>query len=721
MLQSFAEPRRPTPAEITRQGEAAWQRGANGISFFRLGSDKWGGDQLPHMGNPEYGGVAAIHLPGQAAGLPAPNYTWQDVINATVIVAARVQGNWQQWLAEAGFWVQFQNSLRPLAYTGPQIDRWPLPETYRRQIAELLQLSASELIQMTITAQDEVEGQTNETVLQQQPERGSILGIHGAPGVAAPPVHTWDMWIEYLQKMGIRWYKQCDNGDPNDTGPHSIFAWTKRLKQAGIEPIIRYLVSEQFPDSLPDRYFQKMALFAQAGIMWAEIGNEPNLEIEWKSQWHSRNGVTPMRHTNPEAVSRVAQTWVRDAQRALAAGVKPAFYAFAPTDWRGNAHPLYSSVFYTRKVVQYLATHHRAETIDIFRRGGWIAVHAATYEQPANFDIHRPDGSVWDMTLRSYEVVLEAFSSAFGSALDLNQIPVMSTEGGVFTPDSTSMSGHDRLHSDEEHAQRVVEMFRWSERHSPLQAICPWCLSVGGIMGHFDERFRFDGWITEVNGQLVPRPVYEAMRQFRFDRERELEQAAAQNVIKLDIPYISQFDPTAGNHSADCGPTCLAMILNAQRPLAQYVTVDALYAHHPDLQDKAFRDYTNLDEMRRVSQGEGMALQRQDFANGRVALEGLKQLVGRGTPFIALVNYNETWNRIIREHSFRGGHFVVVTGFDDKHIFVHDPLFQGRNRHKGKFFVWSYENFLSGWGSGSAIGNPDFTVLIPDKQVPCLE
>jgi hypothetical protein len=254
-----------------------------------------------------------------------------------------------------------------------------------------------------------------------------------------------------------------------------------------------------------------MALFAQAGIMWAEIGNEPNLEIEWKSQWHSRNGVTPMRHTNPEAVSRVAQTWVRDAQRAMAAGVKPAFYAFAPTDWRGNAHPLYSSVFYTRKVVQYLATHHRAETIDIFRRGGWIAVHAATYEQPANFDIHRPDGSVWDMTLRSYEVVLEAFSSAFGSALDLNQIPVMSTEGGVFTPDSTSMSGHDRLHSDEEHAQRVVEMFRWSERHSPLQAICPWCLSVGGIMGHFDERFRFDGWITEVNGQL-PRRKYKSTR-----------------------------------------------------------------------------------------------------------------------------------------------------------------------------------------------------------------
>jgi hypothetical protein len=524
MLQAFGEAgRRPTPEQITEQGNAAWKQGAAGISFFRLGSDAWQDDGQPHMGEAEYAAVARIPRPKQPDHVEpdvvtGPTYTWQDVINAAVTVAARTNGNWDNWFGQAGVWKVFKKELRPKPYSGPPIEQWPLAAEQRQQILELLTLDSKTLIKVTTEAQEKQEQTKPKEEQISQPKRTrSIVGIHGAPGIAVPRAGTWDTWIHFLKEMGVRWYKQLDNGDPNDLGDQTVFAWAKRLKREGIEPIIRYYVGEQFPDSLPDGHFEKMRRYAAEGIVWAEIGNEPNLNYEWRSEWQNNEQRQPVSHTNPEAIRGVAETWVRDARRALEMGVRPAFYAFAPTDWRNAHHPQYSSVFFTQKVVAYLAQHRRAETLDIFRRGGWIAVHAATYEQPCDFDIRQPDGTTWDMALRSYEVVLNAFRHSFGSDLDVDDLVVMSTEGGVFTPDSTSMKHRDRLPNNEAHAERVVEMFRWLKDNSPLQAMCPWCISVGDAIGHFNEDFKADGWIEEVGGQLRPRAVYEAMRQLRFD------------------------------------------------------------------------------------------------------------------------------------------------------------------------------------------------------------
>ncbi len=722
MLQAFGEDgKRPTMEQITHQGNAALNHGAKGISFFRLGSDNWGFDGKPHMGEDEYTGISKIKIDVLGNSEGAASYTWQDVINATTIIATKSEDSYENILQKVGFWKPFSNPLREMPYTGPNIEFWPIQPSQKEEILTILALDSQTIIRLTIEAQQKANEKNRTALAKRQKSKGSIIGIHGAPGVAAPPPHTWNDWIERLKEMGVQWYKQCDNGDPNDTGEHSIFSWAKRLKSEGIEPIIRYYKAEQFPDPLDDRFFKKMELFAAEGIVWAEIGNEPNLEYEWKSNWHTQNNHTPMSHTNPEAIRRVAESWLNDAQRALDAGVRPAFYAFAPTDWRGQSHPQYSSVFYTQKVVNYLATHHRNATLDIFNRGGWIAVHAATYEQPVDFDINRPDGPIWDMTLRSYEVVLNAFEENFGSDLDVNTTPVMSTEGGVFTPDSTSMSGHSSLKSDEEHARRVVEMYQWIEKNSPLQAMCPWCISVGSQIGHYDEKFRHDGWFEETNKKIMPRPVYNAMRQMRFDRNQDIESLEnSLNAIKLDVPYHSQFDPTAITHNADCGPTCLAMLLNAQKPDDQHVTVDQLYTH-TELLDKKIFSLTGIQEMIDVAKDYGLNLQRRDYLNAQDALKNIKELINQGTPPIALVNYTDKWNEIVKEHNFTGGHFVVITGYDDKHIFVHDPLFRGDNRHKGKFFVWRYENFMDGWGRGTEIGNPNFCALIPNKIISKLE
>lgn len=719
MLQAFSEAGvRPTADQITQQGKLAWTKGAAGISFFRLGSDVWREDGQPHMADREYAAIAHIDRPAGLEVPVLPDYTWQDVINAAVTVAARSQGDWQEWFAAAGVWNTFDNALRPHRYSGPAIDRWPLALDLRQQILALLALDAVTLIQVTKEAQGEKEREERLAATKQRGRRGAMIGVHGAPGVAAPRPDTQDGWIDKLKEMGIRWYKQCDFGDPNDLGPHSVFAWVLRLKEEGIEPIVRYLVSEQFPDPLPDHIFAKMRHYAGAGVVWAEIGNEPNLDIEWRSEWRNRDQHQPMRHTNPDAIRLIAETWVKDARRALDAGVRPAFYAFAPTDWRGGSHPLYSSVFFTQKVIAYLARHHRADVLDIFRRGAWVAVHAATYEQPDDFDPYRPDGTVWDMTLRSYEVPMNSLGEHFGNDLDISSLVVMSTEGGVFTPDSTSMNGHIRLSTNEEHGQRVAEMFRWLERHSPLQAMCPWCISVGEAIGHFNADFQFDGWIEEINGTLVPRTVYHTMRQMRFDHQREAEQRErGHEIIKLDVPYLSQFDATAASRIADCGPTSMAMILNANKETVHHVTVDELYQRH--LPHKGVNDFTSVAEMLTIGRNEGLTVNRQTFAGSEQALSGLRELIQAGTPLIALVNYTH-WDEIA-QNNFRGGHFVVVAGYDEEHVFVHDPLFRGARRNLGEFFVWRSQRFLAGWGSGHEIDNPDFLAIIADKRVPCLE
>lgn len=517
MLQAFTEFNgRPTPEQIAYQGQAALNQGASGISFFRLGSDIYSRDGQPHMGDPEYAGIAAIRL-------DRDGFTWQDVINASITVAGGDMNLWSQWWRQTGMNNFFNNSLRPEPYNGPHVDTLGIPEDKRDELMALLRRSSEEIIDAVNEAMDRLRSiNVIEHVRGRQPvERTfntSIVGIHGGPGVGVPPRDKWDYWLTTLKEMGVVWYKQLDNGDPNDLGDSSIFAWSKELKSSGIEPIIRYYVGEQFPGTLEDHIFRKMQRYAEVGITWAEIGNEPNLDYEWKPAYRARFSFN-----NHDMIKKLADGWVSDAKRCIEVGAKPGFYAFAPTDWNDNFNGKYSSVRFTRRLVQYLAEHYKDDVVNIFNNGGWIAVHAATYETQLEFSPWRPDGKAeWDMTLRSYEIVTDAFEKSFGRALNLNAIPIISTEGGVFTPESTSMNGRSmeqRLPNDEAHAAQVEAMYRYLEAHSPLDGMCPWCLSFGNSIGvSGDHKFIEDGWIVEEHGTLRERPAIETLK--RMERER---------------------------------------------------------------------------------------------------------------------------------------------------------------------------------------------------------
>jgi hypothetical protein len=342
--------------------------------------------------------------------------------------------------------------------------------------------------------------------------KDNVRGIHGSAGVVPPPRHFWDAWANELKAMGMAWYKQLDAGDPNDLGRDSTFAWMRQLKQSGVEPIVRYYQGQMFPGPLHDAAFEKMRRYAAEGIVWCEIGNEPNLDrAEWHATHHGKESWQ-----NPFYPRTIVENWIKDAERAITAGARPGFYALAPTDWgTGRPHPTLSSVMFYRRMFEHVAANSdlRARFRRLFEPGkAWLAVHVSTYEWPPDFNPFPPNEPPYDMCLRGYEVPLRYLQELLG----ITDPVVMSTEGGVFCKDSTSMSGHKRLENHEEHAQRSVEMFDWIQQRSPLQAMCPWLISNSlQAIGHSDAAWAQDGWYDGTSPGAGAKPVVAAIKRTR--------------------------------------------------------------------------------------------------------------------------------------------------------------------------------------------------------------
>jgi hypothetical protein len=90
------------------------------------------------------------------------------------------------------------------------------------------------------------------------------------------------------------------------------------------------------------------------------------------------------------------------------------------------------------------------------------------------------------------------------------------------------------------------------------------------------------------------------------------------NRVKLDIPYRSQWDvPDADLAAGDCGPTCVAMLLNG---LGKAATPDDLYyVIYPELKTNPAMQipnmgYTNFSHLFNAAQAYNVSLERFTYA-----------------------------------------------------------------------------------------------------------
>jgi nucleoid-associated protein YgaU len=173
----------------------------------------------------------------------------------------------------------------------------------------------------------------------------------------------------------------------------------------------------------------------------------------------------------------------------------------------------------------------------------------------------------------------------------------------------------------------------------------------------------------------------------------------------LDVPYTSQKDvKTAGYSFNDCGPCCLAMMVLS---LGQQITTDQIYksaniANKGPLLVSTVRNAGNLY---------GLDLKVHDISSD-ASIDGLKKWLDGGRPALALIDYAPIMRAGYQESAIHGGHFVLVVGYDDDDVIVHDPYW---NKQGGKNRYWRIPVFAESWYQKGT--QYQRVALVPEKAI----
>lgn len=146
-----------------------------------------------------------------------------------------------------------------------------------------------------------------------------------------------------------------------------------------------------------------------------------------------------------------------------------------------------------------------------------------------------------------------------------------------------------------------------------------------------------------------------------------------QPLLKLDVPYCSQLAVDASAYNNDCGPAVLLMQMQFWRKsfgwgFGKFPTVDDV-ARHTKLSGKD--QPLNLADLDLVAHGYGQMLSLLQNLTPDAIIEKLKA----GTPVGILVNYGDFYP----QDSFKGGHYALVTGYNDHTFWVHDSYRGGQD------------------------------------------
>ncbi len=316
----------------------------------------------------------------------------------------------------------------------------------------------------------------------------SLRGVHGSPATHANFDHQY--WIRQVQEMGINIYKLLDDGSG------SVLEFARKLRTNNIMPVVRMWRHKPNPGTLSSQALSTVKRYIDEGITrWFEVNNEPNLSSEWQDgQWQS--GGRP---------KLVMDHWLRDAEAVIELGGYPALPALAQC----SHHPECSSIRWYINAFEWLAQNASDRAREAFSKGAWIASHDGVlnhcyrdqagewhFEYPYDpiCQADTPDKTIMDddNSLIGHRVPVQLLKEHF----DL-EVPVISTEGGVFAPHNGVLQwdnrypGYDLLG----HAERTVAMYQWLEKSAPDYhfGMCPW-LIANEVMGHPPSPWSKECW-----------------------------------------------------------------------------------------------------------------------------------------------------------------------------------------------------------------------------------
>ena len=173
------------------------------------------------------------------------------------------------------------------------------------------------------------------------------------------------------------------------------------------------------------------------------------------------------------------------------------------------------------------------------------------------------------------------------------------------------------------------------------------------------------------------------------------------------VPYKSQYDDDASEFRNDCGPACVAMILNG---LGKYVTTNTVFRRS----GAESSSYVSVSQMIRAAATWDVTF-RYFYP---WTLNDLKRSVQNGMPAITLIHYGAWRSLGLNQSSFTGPHFVVVLGYDQEHVYVNDPLWWGTRRWEGEHRRLTNAQFEAAWSTASKDGNRNYSGIYCTHRMP---
>jgi hypothetical protein len=174
----------------------------------------------------------------------------------------------------------------------------------------------------------------------------------------------------------------------------------------------------------------------------------------------------------------------------------------------------------------------------------------------------------------------------------------------------------------------------------------------------------------------------------------------------LPVPYVSQLEEGAQLHNNDCGAACGVMLVRAYNKQVE-VTVDEFY----DRCNPAGDEYLSASQIKNTLADFYLNSTWQIGMN----LYSLLDTLRAEKPLLVLVNYGVLVRADLTEKKgFKGAHFMVVVGIDNKYVYTHDPYCTKKN---GEARLYPVDKFIEAWERCSEQGNPRCAALIPNYSV----